>query len=141
MKVFIKKVNKNFGKSGKICHEAWVYGELESKNQIELFDADCIIPKSCIGKIVDCLISMMISKGKNGISIKGKYIGNYIMPRKWLELYKDLHEYLLETLKGIETENGIFFTGPDDINCKIGEIIDLNVIRFDVFAWRPIEED
>ncbi|MHA2010031.1 MAG: hypothetical protein ACXACY_29480 [Candidatus Hodarchaeales archaeon] len=139
MKVFLKNVVKNYGKSKEICHEAWVDGKLESGLEIEFFDADCIIPKSCIGQEIECLVDMRISKKAQGISIEGKYIGEYVMPVEWSELYSNLKESHLEGLHGIETQDGIFFIGPDDTDCNIGDIRKFNAIRFSIFAWHPIE--
>ncbi|MFW9873975.1 MAG: hypothetical protein ACFFG0_12785 [Candidatus Thorarchaeota archaeon] len=61
------------------------------------------------------------------------------MSKEWLELYKHLKESHLEGLHGIETQDGILLTGPDDFNCNIGDIVKFNASRFSIFAWYPIE--
>lgn len=58
---------------------------------------------------------------------------------EWLELYNNLNESHLKGLHGIETQDGILFIGPDDLDCNVGDNIKFNVIRFNIFAWCPLE--
>lgn len=139
MQILVKKVYKSISKTSKICHEAFVIGELESGLEIKFFDADCIIPKKSIGKKIECLVSIRPLKEGKGISMKGKYIGEYVMPVEWLELYNNLKKSHLKGLHGIETQDGIFFIGLDDADCNIGDTFKFNVTRFSIFAWHLIE--
>jgi len=140
LKVIIKEVYRSLSKKDKICHEAFIFGELDNGIKLKIFDPDCIVPKRCKNQIIDCLLSATKSNTSSGISMKGKYLGKYIMPSEWLEIYNSLDEANLNSFHGIETQEGIFFIRPDDVKEKVGEIINFNISRFSIFAWCSIKK-
>ena len=145
MKILINKVHQNYKDDN--CHEAWIQAQLTRNREIKIFDPDCLIPKDCENKIIECLISLMIwEEAPYFTELNGKYLGKYRISSIEREKYiiptylKDLNidkRNFLEGLYAFQTEEGLFFVEKDRLHGKEGEEIKIKVFRFDVFAWCP----
>ncbi len=140
----MEKVLKNFGKSGKVCHEAWVKILLKSGFEMEIFDPDCRIPKEIENHYIEILINIWnLKKGKKKGSLKGKYLGEYKVSDEWLNLDDNLKKHHLEGKCGVQTQDGIFLVKQkylNDLSINVDDELDFIGIRYDLCAWHPIEE-
>jgi hypothetical protein len=140
LKVKILSISKNYGRSinGKrgICHESWIYGELENGMKIKIFDMNCEFPEEYAKKTVELLISAMITtEFETSVKIEGEPIYHYEISSRWLNIEPILKEIEYTALK---TSNGIFLIGPKDKNLlklQNTKNISLFVVRFDIIAW------
>ena len=147
LKVFIEKVYQNYKNNR--CQNSWISGILNSHLKIRIYDPECLIPKEYENKKVEALISLMIwNRGPYFTELSGKYIGRYEIPLTEIKKYIipsylegmdiDGQEYL-EDLYAFQTEDGIFFVRKDIYIDKWEQEIKINVFKFDILAWYPIE--
>ena len=144
MKIFVRKVRKNFGKLGEICHEAWIDCILNSGDKIEIFDPDCRIPTDIENHYIEILINIWHLKKttSNKNSKTGTYLGLFKISEEWLKLDKDLKKHSIEGKHAIQSNDGIFLVKPkyiNDLSINIGEEINFYGTRYDLCAWHLIE--
>jgi hypothetical protein len=148
LRVFIEKIYQNYKNDR--CQNSWIQGKLNSNLKIRIYDPECLIPKDCENKRIEALISLMIWEKKffYFTELNGKYIGKYkislteikkyIIPSYLEEMNIDREEYL-EDLYAVQTEDGIFFVRKDIYIDKWEQEIHINVFRFDLLAWYPLD--
>lgn len=151
MKVLIKNVE--------ICayddytdniHDYWIIGELQNKFKIKIYDGYCYDLRQYQDHIVDCLIDIEIIRSlhkqekinNNNIKeeyITGGFLKNYQLSSDWINLNQNLEN---SNYNALETEAGIFLLNPSEcknIELKDGDLVIIDVIRYNLIAWHPIE--
>lgn len=125
--------------------ESCIQVKLENNKRIELYTQSDYDFRKHIGKSLECLISIM---GPNKIdeidpekpSIEGVYKGEFIIPPKFFKKYKESD---FEGCDAIESDIGTFIIGyliAKENGLNEGDKFKLNVTRFGLWAWIPIEE-
>jgi hypothetical protein len=140
LKVRIFSVSKNYGRSinGRkgICHESWIYGELENGTKIKIFDMNCKIPEEYAKKSVELLILASITtEFSTSIEMSGNIIKKYNVPKKWLKNSPEIEDI---QIGAIETSNGLFLIDSTDRelqNLDLKKRVNLNVVKFTLISW------
>ncbi len=151
MKVLINDVEIGaYDDYSDIIHDFWIIGELLNKFKIRIYDGYCYDLRQYKDHFVECLIDIeiirslhiqeRITKKLTGReSISGKFLKNYKLFSEWINLNKNLTNSNYDAL---ETETGIFLLNPSEyknLELKDGDWITIDVIRYDLLAWHPIE--
>ncbi|KKM69674.1 hypothetical protein LCGC14_1448350 [marine sediment metagenome] len=136
----------------KIFYEdtVWTTVILKSGKKIEFFDENCRDLSEYINKDIDLLIIVsffsildcdkkLIPPGVSGqgkhYKIKGKYLGEYIIPSHYFRIEDNLKNGL-RGFHGIKIEDGIFLISPTAIktDLSVNEDVCLEISRFDLFG-------
>lgn len=130
----------------------WVDVKLNNGQEIKIFDSGYNL-QSYIGSKVQFLIyAEEIPKKTGRYKITGKFIRNYKLDRKKTEKFiipeelskvgitrDELFKDFIEGVPAIITENGSFLI-KDDSSYKEDELITIDVYRFHLNYWYPIEK-
>ena len=155
IKVLIKKVGKGgvSEKTDKI-YSFWIIGQLDSGKKIRIKDRWPFDLRKLESKKVECLLIAAFISNINKISekdeidianpvIKGRYLGEYEIPSKWLrcEGYQ-----IISGFHAVKSIDGIFLIDPSDfehqqISINSGEKIIFKAGSIDLDAWLPIENE
>lgn len=143
MRLLVKNISPEEGDD---TYESWIYAQLESNLQIEIYNPLFFDLHNFISKNIGGLIEINILRNVNKIHveskhtlIEGKYLTNYEIPPKWLKINNKLPSFNYE---GIETSDGIFLVAPKRIekeNIIKDEYISLYAVKFVLIAWLPVE--
>ena len=149
MKVLVKEVYEGAEEQGQIL-EFWIKAQLATGRNIEIFNLGEFDLREFINQEIECLILAMLRKNpllhmskefndNDSEILEGVYMGDYAIPKKWLEYSKG---HVLEGYHGLQSEMGIFLIEPHDlskISIKKGEKVKFNILRFDLLAWYQID--
>ncbi len=130
----------------KKIYQYLVKGQLESGLQVELFDYNRFgfDLTNYENKEIECLIYIMhiLNPKSPDVKIRGKYIKDCPndLIKEWSKFNTDLN---LKGYSALKTQDGFFLINHLKLNNYIIDSEDnltIDIARFDLFAWHPIEE-
>ncbi len=150
MKVLIKEVNPGTEYQGNIS-DYWIIVQLDSGQNIELFDATPYDLRNKINQTLECLIIATFVEifdepdQINKSLLTGKFLGKYVISDKWKNVFEGGNRiYKLNSeWYAIYSDDGVFlvtFSNKDIKSLKEGDKVNLTVGRYDLVAWNPIKD-
>ncbi|MEJ2250238.1 MAG: hypothetical protein P8Y97_11360 [Candidatus Lokiarchaeota archaeon] len=126
-------------------NESWIVVKLENGKKIELYHQGDHDFRKYVGKPLDCLISpwrlnnVNESLDPNKPSLKGIYLGKFIIPPRFKRIDREIWSGKLASIK---SNFQFFIIGHkiiENLGLTKGDAIKFNFLRYTLWDWTPIE--